>query len=181
MPETEFSELSDFKTQTYERGKTFMNIAERLYKENSAKTVDYFIRTKVDDLIERSVQEGKKREQIANEVSDACADPNTDVGTDFIGSIADFSDFPKYAGRGVQESAPDLNGSMPKSGEATLTMWFTEVEEAEVKDYIEKILASGFKRVKNDFIKEDSKAVYTMSVSFSAGRLRIFHMIQKKF
>ncbi len=157
-----------------------MNIAERLYKENSAKTVDYFIRTKVDDLIERSVQEGKKREQIATEVSDACANPDTEAGTDFIGSIADFSGFPKYAGRGIQESAPDLNGSMPRSGEATLTMWFTEVEEAEVTDFVEKIQASGFKKVKGDFIKQDDKAVYTMSVSFSAGRLRVFHMIQKK-
>lgn len=59
-------------------------------------------------------------------------------------------------------------------------MWFTDVDEAEVTDFTEKILASGFKRVKNDFIKQDDKAVYTMSVSFSAGRLRIFHMIQKK-
>ena len=157
-----------------------MNIAERLYKENSAKTVDFFIKTKVDDLIERSVQEGKKREQIATEVSDACSNPNTVAGTDFIGSIADFSDFPKYAGRGIQEAAPDPNGSMPRTGEATLTMWFTDVDEAEVTDFTEKILASGFKRVKNDFIKQDDKAVYTMSVSFSAGRLRIFHMIQKK-
>ncbi len=157
-----------------------MNIAERLYKENSAKTVDYFIKNKVDDLIERSVSEGKKREQIETEVSDACVNPDTEVGNDFIGSIADFSGFPKYAGRGIQESAPDLNGSMSKSGEATLTMWFAEVEEAEVTDFIEKILASDFKKIKSDFVKQDEKAVYTMSVSFSAGRLRVFYMIQKK-
>lgn len=144
------------------------------------KTADYFIKNKVQDMIERSVKEGKKREQLAGAVSEACADPNTEEGKAFLGSIADFSIFPKYVGRGMQENAPDIDGSLLTSGKATLTMRFSGVEETEYEKLIKDIEAAGFEKNGSDYVKDTDTAVYTMSVSFSADKLRVFHMIQKK-
>lgn len=152
---------------------------KNIFSKNES-TADYFIRNKVDSMIARSVTEGKKREQIAVEVSDECSDPNTKEGQEFLGSISDFSAFPKYRGRGVQENAPALDGSLIKSNQATLTMWFSKVSSAEVAEFIQAIVDDGFEKYGNDYVKNTEYAVYTMSVSFLGDRLRIFHMIQKK-
>lgn len=132
------------------------------------KTVDYFIDSKVDDLIEKAVIEGKKRQQLQNKVADECSDINTDEGLEYLTSIADFSDFPKYSGRGIQDAAPDIDAN-------TLTMWFSEVEKNEVEDFIAKVSNAGFEKQGQDFVKEVDGKKLIMSISSSGDRLRLFY------
>lgn len=132
------------------------------------KTVDYFIDSKVDDLIEKAVIEGQKRQQLQNKVADECSDINTDEGLEYLTSIADFSDFPKYSGRGIQDAAPDIDAN-------TLTMWFSEVENNEVEDFIAKVSNAGFEKQGQDFVKEVDGKKLIMSISSSGDRLRLFY------
>lgn len=132
------------------------------------KTVDYFIDSKVDDLIEKAVTEGQKRQQLQNKVADECSDINTDEGLEYLTSIADFSDFPKYSGRGIQDAAPDIDAN-------TLTMWFSEVEKNEVEDFIAKVSNAGFEKQGQDFVKEVDGKKLIMSISSSGDRLRLFY------
>lgn len=132
------------------------------------KTVDYFIDSKVDDLIEKAAIEGKKRQQLQNKVADECSDINTDEGLEYLTSIADFSDFPKYSGRGIQDAAPDIDAN-------TLTMWFSEVENNEVEDFIAKVSNAGFEKQGQDFVKEVDGKKLIMSISSSGDRLRLFY------
>ncbi|MCQ2488689.1 MAG: hypothetical protein MJ143_05395 [Clostridia bacterium] len=132
------------------------------------KTVDYFIDSKVDDLIEKAVIEGQKRQQLQNKVADECSDINTDEGLEYLTSIADFSDFPKYSGRGIQDAAPDIDAN-------TLTMWFSEVEKNEVEDFIAKVSNAGFEKQGQDFVKEVDGKKLIMSISSSGDRLRLFY------
>ncbi|MBQ0135162.1 MAG: hypothetical protein KBS43_00280 [Oscillospiraceae bacterium] len=132
------------------------------------KTVDYFIDSKVDDLIEKAVTEGQKRQQLQNKVADECSDINTDEGLEYLTSIADFSDFPKYSGRGIQDAAPDIDAN-------TLTMWFSEVENNEVEDFIAKVSNAGFEKQGQDFVKEVDGKKLIMSISSSGDRLRLFY------
>lgn len=132
------------------------------------KTVDYFIDSKVDDLIEKAVTEGQKRQQLQNKVADECSDINTDEGLEYLTSIANFSDFPKYSGRGIQDAAPDIDAN-------TLTMWFSEVENNEVEDFIAKVSNAGFEKQGQDFVKEVDGKKLIMSISSSGDRLRLFY------
>ncbi len=133
------------------------------------KTVEYFIDTKVDDMIERAVVEGKKRRQIETKVADVCADPSTEIGNDYINSFSDFSDFPKYEGRGIQDTAPDFDGN-------TLTMWYSEVAQADVDLFIEQVTTAGFEhKVRDDYVKVVDGKDYTMAISYNSGKLRVFY------
>ena len=67
-----------------------MGVIKDLNKKSN-KTVDYFIENKVEDLIDRAVVEGNRRRQIEENVADACADPTTAEGIDYLSSISDFS------------------------------------------------------------------------------------------
>lgn len=157
-----------------------MEILKNFEKQNEEKTVDFFINSKVDDLIERSVQEGKKRSQIEIKVENECGDISTTEGFEYLSSISDFSDFPKYKGRGFQENAPDISGSLSLKGEACLTMWFADVYDNEVKNFKQSIVNAGFTPQGSDYVKKNGDKTLTMSVSASAGKLRIFHKITIK-
>lgn len=132
------------------------------------KTVDYFIDAKVDDLIERAVVEGKRRQKIQNEVANDCADINTNEGLEYLSSISNFLEFPKYTGRGIQDSAPDIEPD-------TLTMWFSGVEKEDVENFIAKVSNAGFKKQGQDFVKEVNGKKLIMSISSSGDRLRLFY------
>lgn len=151
-----------------------------LGKRSEEKTADYFINEKVEDLIERSVSEGKKRKVIEKKVSDECSTTSTTEGIAYLDSISDFSDFPKYVGRGVQELAPDISGSFKENGHSTLLIWYTDVIDEEIKDLKSDIEAAGFKRVGDDYVKHADGKRMSMSVSYSAGKLRIFHELVKE-
>ncbi len=147
-----------------------MSILDELDHPNQ-KTVDYFIDTKVDDLIERAVVEGKKRRQIETNVADVCADPKTDDGNEYLNSFGDFTGFPKYEGRGIQDTAPDFEGD-------TLTMWYSEVSQADVDDFVARVVNAGFvKKTHDDYVKEDGNKKYTMAISYGSGKLRVFYKI----
>ena len=146
-----------------------MGVIKDLNKKSN-KTVDYFIDNKVEDLIDRAVVEGNRRRQIEENVADACADPTTAEGIDYLNSISDFSAFPKYNGRGVQDAAPDMEGQ-------TLTMWFTEVEQEEVDNFIAQIEGAGFAKKGSDYVKTIDGKKYTMSVSTLKDKLRIFYKL----
>jgi len=145
-----------------------MGIINDLDRHNNKKTVEYFINSKVDDLIERASTEGKRRKQIENKVADDCANPDTAEGLEYLSSIADFSEFPKYSGRGVQEAAPSIEPD-------TLTMWFSEVEKDEVEEFIAKIVNAGFMKNGPDYIKEIDGRKLIMSIDYTADKLRIFY------
>lgn len=145
-----------------------MGIINDLDKHNSKKTVEYFIDTKVDDLIARSVSEGKRREQFENKVADNYVNPGTEEGLEYLSSIADFSDFPKYSGRGIQDAAPSIEPN-------TLTMWFSDVEKGEVEDFIAKIVNAGFIKDGPDYIKEADGKKLIMSIDYAVDKLRIFY------
>ena len=133
------------------------------------QTVEDYIDNKVDYMIEKAVVEGKKRRQIENKVADVCSDPSTDMGNDYLNSFSDFSEFPKYAGRGIQNTAPDFDGN-------TLTMWFTDVSEDDVKYFIEQVISVGFEHAdRDDYIREIDGEKQTMAISYSSGKLRIFY------
>ena len=134
------------------------------------KTVDYFINSKVDDLIERSVIEGKKRRQIEDKVADDSSDPSTHAGIEYLSQFADFTSFPKYTGRGIQDAAPDFAGS-------SLTMWFSEVVPDEVETFIKQIIDDGFKKDGPDYIKVVNGKKHIMSISTSGDRLRIYYKL----
>lgn len=146
-----------------------MDVIKGLNKKSS-KTVDYFIENKVEDLIDRAVVEGNRRRQIEENVADACADPTTAEGIEYLSSISDFSAFPMYNGRGIQDAAPDMEGQ-------TLTMWFTEVEQEEVDHFIAQIEEAGFEKDGVDYIKTVDGKKYTMSVSTLKDKLRIFYKL----
>ena len=146
-----------------------MGVIKDLNKKSN-KTVDYFIENKVEDLIDRAVVEGNRRRQIEENVADACADPTTAEGIDYLSSISDFSAFPMYNGRGVQDAAPDMDGK-------TLTMWFTEVENEEVDQFIAQIEEAGFEKDGADYIKTIDGKKYSMSVSTLKDKLRIFYKL----
>ena len=146
-----------------------MSVIKDLNKKSN-KTVEYFIENKVEDLIDRAVVEGNRRRQIEEKVADACADPTTPEGIEYFNSISDFSAFPMYNGRGVQDAAPDMDGK-------TLTMWFTEVESEEVDSFIAQITEAGFVKEGSDYIKNIDGKTYTMSVSTFKDKLRIFYKL----
>ena len=160
-----------------ENGVLFMAVFKGFNKEEE-KNADYFIRTKVDDLIEQSIQEGKRRKQIENNVSDACADISTNEGYDYLTSISDFSAFPKYRGRGLQESAPDITGSLTVKGEATLVMRYEDVSQEEFTTFESEIKSSGFEPKGKDCIKVEDGIEYTISVSYADGKMRVFHKMK---
>ena len=146
-----------------------MGVIKDLNKK-TGKTVDYFIDNRVEDLIDRAVVEGNRRRRIEEKVVDDCADPNTTEGQEFFGSIADFSAFPMYSGRGLQESAPDMDSK-------TLTMWFSEVESQEVDEFKAQIEAAGFVFDGADYVKDIDGVKHTMSVSTLNDKLRVFYKI----
>ncbi len=146
-----------------------MDVIKGLNKKSN-KTVDYFIDNKVEDLIDRAVVEGNRRRQIEENVADACADPTTAEGIEYLSSLADFSAFPMYNGRGVQDAAPDMEGQ-------TLTMWFTEVEQEEVDSFIAQVEEAGFEKAGADYIKTIDGKKYTMSVSTLKDKLRVFYKL----
>lgn len=151
-----------------------MQIVNNLMNMGGEHSVEYFIKNKVEDMIERSVVEGKKRKQIENKVCDSCGDPNTTDGALYLSSITDFSAFPKYKGRGIQDSAPEID----RSGKsATLVLRFTDVNDEEITAFEEQIVAAGFEKTGNDYIKTENNNVYTMAVSCANGKLRIFHKV----
>lgn len=146
-----------------------MGVISDLNKK-TGKTVDYFIDNRVEDLIDRAVVEGNRRRRIEEKVVDDCADPNTTEGNEFLNSISDFSAFPMYSGRGLQESAPDMDNQ-------TLTMWFSEVEQQEVDQFIAQIEEAGFEKNGADYIKDINGIKHTMSVSTLKDKLRIFYKL----
>ncbi len=154
-----------------------MEVLKSIEKRTEEKTADYFIKQKVDDLIERSVIEGKKRKQMEAKVSDECSDISTPEGFDYITSLSDFSAFPKYMGRGFQENAPDISGSVVKTGHATLLLWFADVSDEEVATFKASVVSAGFEKVGDDYVKVVGNQRLSMSISSSAGKLRIFHEI----
>lgn len=154
-----------------------MEVLKSIEKRTEEKTADYFIKQKVDDLIERSVIEGKKRKQLEAKVSDECSDGSTPEGFDYLTSISDFSAFPKYMGRGFQENAPDISGSVVKTGHATLLLWFADVSDDEIETFKASVVNAGFEKIGDDYVKLDGKQRLSMSISSSAGKLRIFHEI----
>ncbi len=155
-----------------------MEVLKNFEKRTEEKTADYFIKQKVDDLIERSVIEGKKRKQMEIKVSNACSDVTTEEGFNYINSLSDFSAFPKYSGRGIQENAPDISGSLVNTGHATLLLWFADVSDEEVETFRASVLDAGFEKVGDDYVKENGKQRLSMSISASAGKLRVFHEIK---
>ena len=146
-------------------------------KRSEEKTADYFINAKVGDLIERSVVEGRKRRNIENKISNDCLDTSTAEGFAHLNSISDFIDFPKYKGRGMQELAPDLNGSLEDTGHATLTLWYSDVLSTEVDTFKTLVESNGFVKSGDDYIKRQNGKKMQMSISFSEGKLRIFHEV----
>ncbi len=132
------------------------------------KNVEYFINNKVDHLIEKAAVEGKKRQKIQEKVAKDCADMNTNDGIEYLNSIADFSDFPRYTGRGIQDNAPDISSD-------TLTMWFSEVEKEDVEFYIAQVSNAGFEKKGQDYVKEIGGKEFVMSISHSGDRLRLFY------
>ncbi len=145
-----------------------MGIISDLDRDNSKKDIEFFINSKVDDLIERASTEGKRRKQIENKVADDCANPETAEGLEYLSSISSFSEFPRYSGRGVQEAAPSIEPD-------TLTMWFTEVEKNEVEEFIARIVNAGFMKDGPDYIKEIDGRKLIMSIDYAADKLRIFY------
>lgn len=154
-----------------------MEVLKNFEKRTEEKTADYFIKQKVDDLIERSVIEGQKRKQIEAKVSDECSNPSTPEGMEYLSSISDFSAFPKYMGRGFQENAPDISGSLTTKGHATLLLWYADVSNEEAETFKATVLESGFEKVGDDYVKKSGNQRLSMSISASAGKLRIFHEI----
>lgn len=138
------------------------------FDKNDGKTVDYFIDSKVDDLIERAVIEGKRRQKIANKLADDCSDINTTDGIEYLNSIANFSEFPKYCGRGIQDTAPDLSGD-------SLTMWFSEVDPKDADNFIAQIVNAGFIKQGQDYVKTIDNRRLIMSVSTLGDKLRIYY------
>ena len=151
-----------------------MEIINNLDNFEEEHSVEHFIKSKVDDLIERSVVEGRKRRQIEKKVADNCGNPNTKDGAAYLSSISDFSVFPKYMGRGIQASAPELDASGKVS---TLVLRFADVNEEDVAVLESQIVAAGFEKSGNDYIKTENKYMYTMAVSYGNRKLRIFHKI----
>lgn len=135
-------------------------------KKNS---VEYFINNKVEDLIERASVEGKRRKRIEEKVVDDSVDMNTETGIEYLNSIAaEFSDFPKYVGRGIQDLAPEIDGN-------SLTMRFSEVEPSEIDDFIAKIVNDGFLKEGDDYVKVAGKEKLIIAISSAADKLRIFY------
>lgn len=138
-------------------------------KKNEKETVEYFVDTKVDELIERAAVEGEKRQAFTDRTAEIVEDVKSDNPIEYLGEIAEeFADFPKYVGRGMQDLEPEIVGN-------TLTMRFNEVEPGEVDDFIAKIVNDGYLKDGNDYVKVVDGVKRIIAVDSAGDKLRIFY------
>lgn len=150
------------------------------FNNDEPKTVDDFISKKVEKMLEQSDVETKKRRNIEDKLYKQYSLVIEDEFR-YLASVNDLSQFPRYSGRGIQEHAPDIKGSLADSGFTSMTLWYSDVFPEEVKDYKELLISNNFKVAGNEYTKETSDTKYYVMVEYSEStkNMRLYHTISK--
>jgi|GEM_PF-3471468 len=151
-----------------------------LDSKKELETVDAFIEKKVEQLLEQSIIENKKRRKIEEKVYKKYS-VDVEEELHYLGAVSDLSQFPKYSGRGMQEHAPDIQGTISDDGFTTMTLWYREVSLEEVEEFKELLISNRFLGNKNEYTKETSKLKYYVMIEYSESskRMRLYHTITK--
>lgn len=151
-----------------------------LDNKKELETVDSFIEKNVKQLLDQSIIENNKRRKIEEKVNERCS-VDVEQEVRYLGAVSDLSLFPKYSGRGMQEHAPDIQGTILDDGFTSMTLWYRDVSLAEVGEYKELLISNEFLGNKNEFTKETSKLKYYVMIEYSESskRMRSYHTITK--
>lgn len=155
-----------------------MDYMINLDKDVKKESVEKFIDEKVDDMIERSIVEGRKRKVIENKVQVNVV--KSDIkNMDLLVNIGDFDEFPKYKGRGYSEIAPDIQGSLEEKKMVTMILWYVSVSLDEKNAFEKSIEDAGFKKEEKEYVKTVENRTYSMSISYSEKdeKIRIYHKV----
>lgn len=154
-----------------------MGLFKNIVKEED-KTVDDLIKNKINELLCQTNIDNSNYDDIDYKINQKY---NQIVENDvrYIGSISDFSQFPKYCGRGTQEMPPDINGSLENEGLITLKTWYMDVTEEEFNQFVELFISNGFIANGKEFKKYVDNTIYYAMIDYSETdkRLRIYHTI----
>ncbi|MEG0980106.1 MAG: hypothetical protein RR911_03380 [Oscillospiraceae bacterium] len=153
----------------------------KFFKDNSEPiTADDFITNKVQRMLEQSINENNKRRKIEDNVYDEYSEV-IDEEFRYLGSVNELSQFPRYSGRGNQEHAPDIKGSLADDGFTSMTLWYCDVTPKEVKEFKELLISNGFLETGNEFIKKTTQIRFYIMIEYSevTTQLRLYHTITK--
>ena len=155
-------------------------MSKLIFYNDEPQTVDDFIMVKVEQLLEQAVNENRKKRKIEEKVVRQYSSDFKDEML-FLGSVNDLSQFPVYTGRGVQEHAPDIQGSLADNGFTSLTLWYADVSPEEVDHYKNKLVADDFSESGNEFTKETKSVKYYIMIEYSKDtrKMRMYHTIEK--
>ncbi len=144
------------------------------------KTTDDFIMQKVETLIEQSIIENKKRRKLENRENKKFPyDFKDEMG--LLNSVNELSHFPTYTGRGIQEHAPDIKGSLTDDGFTSMTLWYHDVSQREVDDLSKKLISKRFTKRGNEYAKRTDDLEYYVMIEYSnnTSQLRLYHTVKK--
>ena len=166
-----------YNNDSLRKGGGNMGLFKNIVKEED-KTVDDLIKNKINELLSQTNIDNSNIEDRDFKINQKY---NEIVEDDFryIGSVSDFSQFPKYSGRGTQEMKPDINGSLEQEGLITLKTWYIDVTSEEYNQFIELFISNGFIASGKEFKKYVDNIVYYAMIDYSESdkRLRIYHTI----
>lgn len=147
---------------------------------STTELVDRFIDNKVEEMLEQSIVENRKRRKLEHKISDVFPESKAD-DIALINSTYELMNFPIYNGTGEREHAPDIQGSLENEGKISQTLWYRAVPLEEKEEYVRVLVSDGFEGQNNEYamVKNDKKYYINIEYSNRQKQMRLYHTITK--